>query len=39
MENIEAELAESIEEKVEDVAQVEKKEKEVVTEEQSEGKA
>lgn len=39
VENVEAELAEAIEEKVEDVAQVEKKEKDVVTEEQSEGKA
>lgn len=39
VENVDAELAESIEEKVEDVAQVEKKEKDVVTEEQSEGKA
>ena len=39
VENVEAELAQAIEEKVEDVAQVEKKEKDVVTEEQSEGKA
>ena len=39
VENVEAELAEAIEEKVEDVAQVEKREKDVVTEEQSEGKA
>jgi large subunit ribosomal protein L25 len=38
-EKVEEELAKVIEEKVEDVAQVEKKEKDVVTEEQSEGKA
>jgi len=39
VENVEAELATAIEEKVEEVAQVEKKEKDVVTEAESEGKA
>jgi large subunit ribosomal protein L25 len=39
VQNVEEELAAAIEEKVEDVAQVEKKEKDVVTEAESEGKA
>jgi large subunit ribosomal protein L25 len=39
VEDVDSELAKSIEEKVEDVAQVEKKEKDVVTEAESEGKA
>jgi len=39
IEKVEEELAKEIEENVEEVARVEKKEKDVVTEEQSEGKA